>query len=200
MALFDRRWLRVHNRVCQPTNNGSNERRCAPTPRDKQLRAVSLDEVDRSKNDPQVEEAAQTPVAGGRFPSAPFSPQRSTSCPHGIKSSGWKNHRNPIHRPPSHCCRCGMSHWGVYCWLPLPYPDGNARQLRDRAHLETTTLSAVIICAPAAIVTGGFSLAATVRCRPRVGLMNQDLELPICELMIRIALRKEYRQQDGKQE
>jgi hypothetical protein len=38
----------------------SNERRCAPTPIDKQLRAVSLDEVDHPKNDPSVKEAAQT--------------------------------------------------------------------------------------------------------------------------------------------
>ena len=35
----------------------SNERRCSPTPIDKQLRAVSLEEVDRAQSDPQVKAA-----------------------------------------------------------------------------------------------------------------------------------------------
>lgn len=74
-----------------------------------------------------------------------------------------------------------------------------SRTRKTRAR-ETTTLLAVIIGAEAATVTGGFSLAATGTVRATVGLMNRDLELLIRKLMIRIALRKESRQQGGKQE
>jgi hypothetical protein len=88
----------------------------------------------------------------------------------------------------------------VSCEIERIYEVADRLKNAENARVKQRTLLAVIIGAGAAIATGGFSLAATGTVRATVGVMNQDLELLIRELMIRSALRKESWQQGGKQE
>lgn len=153
----------------------SNERRCAPTPIEKQLRAVSLDEVDRSSNDRQTEaaptrfptsfswRAVQTAQAIDILPllkqieSVEESPNPDSSTPLTLLSL----RQEALGRILLALIAVSSTVAQVSCEIERTYEVADRLKNAENARVKQQTLLAVIIGAGAAIASGGFSIAAT---------------------------------------
>ncbi len=153
----------------------SNERRCAPTPIEKQLRAVSLDEVDRSSNDLQAE-AAQTGLPTSFSWRAVQTAKAIDILPLLKQIEVVEESPNPDSSAPLTLLSLRQEALGrillaliavsstvaqVSCEIERTYEVADRLKNAETARVKQQTLWAVIIGAGAAIATGGFSLAAT---------------------------------------
>ncbi|HET6674360.1 MAG TPA: hypothetical protein VFG71_03425 [Nitrospiraceae bacterium] len=152
----------------------SNERRCSPTPIDKQLRAVSLEEVDRAQSDPQVKAAqARLPTSFSwraiqtartidilpllsQIELTEESPTSDPSAPLKLLSL----RQEALGRILLALIAVSSTVAHVSCEIERTYEVADRLKNAENARVKQQTLLAVIIGAGAAIASGGFSIAA----------------------------------------